>query len=91
MRFDAQWMRGCNSAIAQELMEYEKLEIAVKQLIGYDFKCLYELFKMGWTLEPPSNACDASARASLADIISKRYGAQKVPFFEERPIDLKGD
>lgn len=84
-------MRDYNASIAQELMEYEKLEIAVKQLTGYDFRCLYELFKMGWTLEPPSSACEASARASLVDIISKRYGAEKVPFFEERPIDVKGD
>lgn len=85
------WMRDYNATIAQELMEYEKLEIAVKQLTGYDFRCLYELFKMGWTLERPSNACDAAARASLVEVISRRYGAQKVPFFEERPMDLKGD
>jgi hypothetical protein len=54
------WMRDYNSSIAQELMEYEKLEIAVKQLTGYDFKCLYELFRMGWTLERPKNPTDLS-------------------------------
>lgn len=54
------WMRDYSSSIAQELMEYEKLEIAVKQLTGYDFRCLYELFREGWTLERPSKATDLS-------------------------------
>jgi hypothetical protein len=58
------WMRDYNASIARELMEYEKLEIAVKQLTGYDFKCLYELFRMGWTLERPSNATDLSLHFS---------------------------
>lgn len=58
------WMRDYNAAIAQELMEYEKLEVAVKQLTGYDFRCLYELFRMGWSIEPPKNASSLPARFS---------------------------
>lgn len=53
------WMRDYNATIAQELMEYEQLEIKVKQLTGYDFRCLYELFLRGWTLERPKSASDA--------------------------------
>ena len=65
-------MRDYNSSIAQELMEYEKLEIAVKQLTGYDFKCLYELFRMGWTLERPKKATDLSLHFSEIIEASKK-------------------
>lgn len=58
------WMRDYNASITQELMEYEKLEVAVKQLTGYDFRCLYELFQMGWHLEPPKSASDLSSHFS---------------------------
>lgn len=39
--------------IVQQLVDYEKLEIEVKQLTGYNFAVLKELFAMGYTLQPP--------------------------------------
>lgn len=66
------WMRDYNSSIAQELMEYEELEIAVKQLTGYDFRCLYELFRKGWTLERPSKPTDLSLHFSEIIKASKK-------------------
>ena len=41
--------------ISQELRRYEELEIEVKQLCGYNFECLKELFAMGYTLQPPEH------------------------------------
>lgn len=39
--------------LGQELQKYEKLEIEVKQLTGYNFEALRYLFAKGYTLEPP--------------------------------------
>ena len=39
--------------LSQELRKYEELELEVKQLCGYNFECLRELFAMGFTLQPP--------------------------------------
>ena len=39
--------------IRETLIEYEKLEIEVKQLTGYNFETLKKLFADGWTLVPP--------------------------------------
>ena len=61
------WMNDYNATIAQELIEYEKLEIAVKQLTGYNFKCLYELFRMGYTLKPPDHEMTLTEIAKLID------------------------
>lgn len=41
------------SDIVQQLVDYEKLEIEVKQFSGYDFTVLRELFAKGYTLTPP--------------------------------------
>lgn len=40
--------------LSQELRKYEELEFEVKQLCGYNFECLRELFAMGYTLQPPN-------------------------------------
>lgn len=53
MSFGIPWMRDYNATIAQELLRYEKLEIQVKELTGYNFECLHELFRMGFTLKAP--------------------------------------
>ena len=54
------WMRDYNHSLAQELIEYEKLEVSVKQITGYDFKCLLKLFSMGYTLKPPDREISMS-------------------------------
>lgn len=41
--------------LTKQLVEYEKLEIEVKQLSGYNFTVLRELFAKGYTLEPPKS------------------------------------
>ena len=43
------------SDIAKQLVDYEKLEIEVKQLTGYNFTALKELFMRGYTIEPPKS------------------------------------
>ena len=47
-RFDRRY-----KTISETLMEYEKLEIEVKQLTGFNFETLKMLFAAGWTLVPP--------------------------------------
>ena len=39
--------------MSETLMEYEKLEIEVKRLTGFNFEMLKKLFAAGWTLTPP--------------------------------------
>lgn len=41
--------------LAELVKKYEKLEIEVKQLTGYNFECLKQLFAMGYTLTPPES------------------------------------
>ena len=53
MSFRVPWMTDYNIAISDELRKYHELEIQVKQLTGYNFKCLLEMFKSGFTLKPP--------------------------------------
>ena len=53
--------------ISQQLMRYEKLEIEVKQLCGYSFECLKELFRMGYTLCPPEYELTLSDMVKLID------------------------
>lgn len=71
------WMHDYNSSIAQELMEYEELEVKVKQLTGYDFRCLYELFRMGWSLTPPKRCCDAHL-AEILKIVEAKGGRGEI-------------
>ena len=40
--------------LSKELRYYEELEIDIKQLTGYNFAALRELFTAGWTLQPPA-------------------------------------
>jgi hypothetical protein len=53
--------------ISQELMRYEMLEIDVKQLCGFNFECLKELFRMGYTLKPPEYEMTLSEIAKFID------------------------
>lgn len=39
--------------IREELIRYEKLEIEIKQLSGFNLDCLKRLFAMGYTLQAP--------------------------------------
>ena len=65
------WIRDYNASIAQELMAYEELEIEVKQLTGYDFRCLYELFLSGWTLERPKSASESHFSEIFKESLAK--------------------
>lgn len=40
--------------ISRELQRYQELEIEIKQLCGYSFESLRNLFAMGYTIEPPT-------------------------------------
>ena len=51
---------------SQELRRYEELEIQVKQLCGYNFECLKELFAMGFTLQPPEAQLTLNQATKLA-------------------------
>lgn len=62
------WMGKYDLSIAQELRKYEELEIAVKQLTGYNFECLYKLFCMGWTLTEPETPVSMN---QLLDLIEE--------------------
>ena len=54
--------------LSQELREYEELEIQVKQLTGFNFKALFELFKMGYTLEPPEYELSMNQITRIAEV-----------------------
>lgn len=71
------------SDIVQQLVDYEKLEIEIKQLTGYNFMTLRELFAMGYTLEPP-RAVTSSALADLAedDVYPSCFGRYYDSFFK---------
>ena len=53
--------------LVDTLIEYEKLEIDVKQLTGFDFKCLRDLFAKGYTLTPPKPPMPLSEMAELLE------------------------
>lgn len=57
--------------LSQELRRYEELEIDVKQLCGYNFECLRELFAMGFTLQPPDYELSLNQITRLTDINKK--------------------
>lgn len=65
-----QWLTSgkYNTDIYQDLMRYEKLEIEVKQLCGFNFECLKELFAMGFTLKPPEYELSLNQIIKLAEI-----------------------
>ena len=50
-------------ALSRELRRYEELEIQIKQLTGFDFENLKELFMRGYTLQEPAPS------GSLTDMV----------------------
>ena len=59
------WKNDRGGYLHEELMRYEKLEIEIKQLTGFNFDTLRTLFAMGYTLKPPETATEAYLMSNL--------------------------